>query len=269
MSTPVIAVANQKGGVGKTTTTINLGACLAEMGRRVLIIDCDPQANATSGLGLKGSAPSPNIYDVVVLGHPIDEAIVPSAVPQLDVVPSDISVAGSEIELVDLPLREKRLSYALDGLDRDYDYILLDCPPSLGLLTVNAIVAATSLLIPIQCEFYALEGLGLLTHTISLLQRRLNPNLKIAGIVMTLFDARLVLAQQVVEEVRSRFAAELLLPLIPRNVRLSEAPSYGMPIILYHPSCRGATAYRELAVNFDRRLRNAGDGPTATVGGSV
>ncbi len=269
MPTPILAVANQKGGVGKTTTTINLGACLAEMGRRVLIIDADPQANATSGLGItRGSTPS-STYDVVVLGQPIDAAIIATTVPGLDLVPSDIALAGSEIELVDLPRREKRLAYALDGLTAQYDYILIDCPPSLGLLTVNAVVAAESLLVPIQCEFYALEGLGLLTHTMALLQRQLNPSLRIAGIVMTLFDARLALAHQVVDEVRARFPNELLTPLIPRNVRLSEAPSHGLPITSYDPTCRGAVAYRELATNLDLRLQAAGDAAVATTGSTL
>ncbi len=251
---PVIAVVNQKGGVGKTTTTINLAACLAQLGRRVLLIDIDPQANATSGLGFPRGAFESTIYDTVVLGQPLADAVTPTQVPGLDIVPSDIALAGSEIELVDMARRENRLDYALDGFSSDHDVILVDCPPSLGLLTVNAIVAADSLLVPIQCEFYALEGLGLLTHTMALLRRRLNPHLEIAGIVMTLFDSRLALAHQVVDEVRKRFPDELLMPLIPRNVRLSEAPSHGMPITVYDPSCRGAVAYKELAVNFDQRL---------------
>ena len=253
----MIAVANQKGGVGKTTTAINIAACLAEMGRHILLIDADPQANATSGLGVARGSRSSTIYDVVVLGQPINDAIGSTVVPGLDLVASDIALAGSEIELVDLPRREKRLSYALDGLTDSYDYIFIDCPPSLGLLTVNAVVAANSLLVPIQCEFYALEGLGLLTHTVALLQRVLNPDLVLGAIVMTLFDARLALAHQVVDEVRRRFPNELLTPLIPRNVRLSEAPSHGLPITHYDPACRGAVAYRELAANFDARHHRA------------
>jgi len=255
--TRTIAVANQKGGVGKTTTTLNLGAALADMGRRVLIVDCDPQANATSGLGIDRAQVHTSIYDVVVLGQPLDAARIPTLVPNLDLVPSHIALAGSEIELVSMPLREMRLRYALDAHHGDFDYVFLDCPPSLGLLTVNAAVAADSLLIPIQCEYYALEGLGLLTHTIDLLRRELNPHLAIAGIVMTLFDARLTLATQVVEEVRKQFTDDVFDTIVPRNVRLSEAPSHGLPISRYDPSSRGAIAYRRLAEEFDARMQRA------------
>ena len=252
----VIAVANQKGGVGKTTTVINIAAILAERGRRVLVIDCDPQANATSGLGVARRDIGASIYDVLVLGRPIAEARIATRIPGLDLVPSDIALAGAEIELVGVARREKRLTYALEALaDDPLDYIFLDCPPSLGLLTVNAVVAAQALLVPIQCEFYALEGLGLLTHTLQLLRRELNPGLAIAGIVLTLHDARLTLANQVVDEVRARFGADVLDPVIPRNVRLSEAPSYGLPITEYAPTSRGAVAYRELAANLDARLQ--------------
>ena len=252
----ILAVANQKGGVGKTTTAVSVGAALAEMGRKVLLIDIDPQANATSGLGVDRSRVETSIYDVIVMGRSLAEARLHTAVPGLDVVPSDIALAGSEIELVDLARRERRLQYALEALNSDDDYVLIDSPPSLGLLAINAVVAANALLIPIQCEFYALEGLGLLMHTLTLLRRELNPTLGIAGIVMTLFDARLALAHQVVDEVRARFGDQLLTPLIPRNVRLSEAPSHGMPITLYDPTCRGAIAYRELSANLDARIRS-------------
>jgi chromosome partitioning protein len=251
----ILAVANQKGGVGKTTTAVSVGASLAEMGRKVLLIDIDPQANATSGLGIDRSHVETSIYDVVVLGRALAEARIPTMVPGLDIVPSDIALAGSEIELVDLARRERRLQYALEAMGSDDDYILIDSPPSLGLLTINAVVAAEALLIPIQCEFYALEGLGLLMHTLALLRRELKPTLGVAGIVMTLFDARLALAHQVVDEVRARFGDQLLIPLIPRNVRLSEAPSHGLPINLYDPTCRGAIAYRELSANLDARIR--------------
>jgi chromosome partitioning protein len=255
MPTRTIAVANQKGGVGKTTTVLNLGAALADMGRSVLIVDCDPQANATSGLGIDRNDVHTSIYDVVVLGQPLEAARKHTMVPNLDLIPSHISLAGSEIELVSMPLREMRLRYALDALHGHHDYILLDCPPSLGLLTVNAAVAAESLLIPIQCEYYALEGLGLLTHTIDLLRRELNPDLAIAGIVMTLFDARLTLATQVVDEVRKQFPDDVFDTIVPRNVRLSEAPSHGMPISRYDPTSRGALAYRRLAEEFDERMQ--------------
>ena len=254
MPPSILAVANQKGGVGKTTTAVSVGACLAELGRKVLLIDIDPQANATSGLGIDRSRVETSIYDVVVLGRALTDARIPTVVPGLDIVPSDIALAGSEIELVDLARRERRLQYALEAHVTDDDYVLIDAPPSLGLLTVNAVVAAQALLIPIQCEFYALEGLGLLMHTLALLRRELNPTLGVAGIVMTLFDARLALAHQVVDEVRSRFGDQLLTPLIPRNVRLSEAPSHGLPITLYDPTCRGAIAYRQLSANLDARL---------------
>ncbi len=257
MPVTVLAITNQKGGVGKTTTAINVGAALAEMGRRVLLIDVDPQANATSGLGVGRSSIGGTAYDVIVLGRPIEEARTQTVVAGLHIVPSDVALAGSEIELVGMARRERRLQYALEGLGGADDYVLIDCPPSLGLLTVNAVVAAEGLLVPIQCEYYALEGLGLLTHTVSLLRRELNPTLRISGIVLTQFDSRLLLAHQVAEEVRRRFPAELLTPIVPRNVRLSEAPSHGLPITMYDPQSRGAHAYREVAHNLDRRLRPA------------
>jgi len=239
--------------VGKTTTAINVAAALAGMGRQVLLVDLDPQANATSGLGVDRSTLGQTSYDVLVGARPVSEARMATVVPGLELVPADVHLAGAEIEMIDLPRRERRLAYALEAVD-DVDYVLIDCPPSLGLLTVNAATAARLLLVPIQCEFYALEGLGLLTHTVTLLRRELNPTLRIGGIVMTLFDGRLALAHQVVDEVRARFPDLLLTPLIPRNVRLSEAPSHGLPVSLYDPACRGTAAYAELAAGLDARL---------------
>jgi chromosome partitioning protein len=248
MSRPrVITVTNQKGGVGKTTTAVSLGAALAERGLRVLLVDCDPQGNATSGLGVRPAELSESIYDVIVLGQPLLEvAIEVREVPGLTLVPSNVSLAGSELELAELPLRESRLRLALDGLE-DYDYVLLDTPPSLGLLTVNCLVAADSLLIPLQCEYYALEGLSSLTQTQALVRRSLNPALALAGIVLTLFDPRTILSAQVVSEVRRQFGDQAFTTVIPRSVRLSEAPSHGIPITLYEPGGRAATAYRALA----------------------
>jgi chromosome partitioning protein len=242
--------------IAKTTTTINLGAALADLGRRVLLVDCDPQANATSGLGVSAAEIPASIYDVVVLGRPLAEARIPTQVPNLDLIPSTIALAGAEIELVGLARREMRLRYALEALDgHSDDYLLLDCPPSLGLLTVNAVVAAHSLLVPIQCEYYALEGLGLITHTLDLLRRELNPALVVDGIVLTLHDPRLTLSTQVVEEVRRRFPEETMDTVVPRNVRLSEAPSHGLPISRYDPTCKGAIAYGQLARELDDRVR--------------
>jgi chromosome partitioning protein len=243
----VITVCNQKGGVGKTTTAINLGAALCEKGLRVLLIDCDPQANATSGLSVDFKRLEASIYDVVVLGRPLlDVAISIKHVPRLTLVPATVGLAGAELELADLPLRESRLRLALDGLN-DFDYVLLDTPPSLGLLTINCLVAADAMLIPLQCEYYALEGLTLLTHTQSLVRQSLNPGLRLAGIVLTLFDPRTVLSSQVVAEVRRQFGSQAFDTVIPRSVRLSEAPSHGLPITQYDPTGRGAIAYRALA----------------------
>jgi chromosome partitioning protein len=220
---------------------------LAERGLQVLLVDCDPQANATSGLGVRPSELVSSIYDVIVLGQPISElARKIDDVPGLTLVPSNVSLAGSELELAELPLRESRLRLALDGL-QNYDYVLLDTPPSLGLLTVNCLVAADSMLVPLQCEYYALEGLSLLTQSQSLVRQSLNPGLSLAGIVLTLFDPRTILSSQVVSEVRRQFGDQAFNTVIPRSVRLSEAPSHGLPITLYDPTGRGAAAYRALA----------------------
>jgi chromosome partitioning protein len=247
MVTRIFAIANQKGGVGKSTTAVNVAAYLAQAGRRTLLVDMDPQGNASSGLGFGRDPERSSVYDVVIEGRPANEATVATVVENLDIIPSDIALAGAEIELINMARRESRLLYALDAVQSKYDYILIDCPPSLGLLTLNALVAARNLLVPIQCEFYALEGLGHLSYTLDLVRRQSNPDLKLAGIVMTLYDSRTTLSAQVVEEVRKSYPNEIFQTLIPRNVRLSEAPSYGLPISLYDSSSKGARAYEALA----------------------
>jgi len=240
------AIANQKGGVGKSTTAVNIAGYLGEWGHKTLLVDLDPQGNATSGLGVLRDPSRPNVYSVLVEGQPAETAIMPTGAPGVDLLPSDIALAGAEIELISLPRRESRLLYALDGLGDAYEYILIDCPPSLGLLTLNALVAARHLLVPIQCEFYALEGLGHLAYTLDMVRQRSNPRLELAGIVMTLYDKRTTLSAQVVEEVRGLYPEVVFRTLIPRNVRLSEAPSYGMTIGQYNPRSRGGVAYADL-----------------------
>lgn len=243
----IIAIANQKGGVGKTTTAVNLGACLADMGKRVLVVDIDPQGNTTSGLGIDKKAVGKCVYDVLIGGLPMSEVLQPTRLPTLQVAPSTLDLAGAEIELVSVIAREHRLKKALGEVKGQFDFILIDCPPSLGLLTINALTAADSLLIPIQCEFYALEGLGQLMNTVFLVQANLNPGLKIEGVVLTMFDGRTNLSIQVVEEVKRYFRNKVYRTIIPRNVRLSEAPSHGKPIIIYDPKSKGAEVYTELA----------------------
>ncbi len=243
----VIAVASQKGGVGKTTTAINLSACAADQGRRVLLIDIDPQGNAGSGLGLVPDEAAPTLYEVLVSNFPIEEAIHRDLLPGLDVLPSGQKLSGAEVELVGVMARETRLRQALQGIREEYDYIFIDCPPSLGLLTVNTLTAADSVLIPLQCEYYALEGLTQLVRTIQLVQENLNPALRIEGVLLTMFDARLNLSQQVADEARKFFSDRVYETVIPRNVRLSEAPSFGKPIIHYDGSSTGADSYRALA----------------------
>ncbi|MBY6275915.1 ParA family protein [Symbiobacterium thermophilum] len=243
----VIAIANQKGGVGKTTTAVNLSACLADLGKRVLLIDVDPQGNATSGLGLDRRRLKASVYDVLLDELPLQEAVVNTRVRGLQVVPATIDLAGAEIELVPRIGRESRLKQALDPVRDQYDFVLMDCPPSLGLLTINALTAADSILIPIQCEYYALEGLTQLMDTFRLVREALNPNLEVEGVVLTMFDGRTNLSIQVVEEVKRFFKGQVYRSIITRNVRLSEAPSHGLPITLYDPRSKGAEAYMELA----------------------
>ncbi len=241
------AIANQKGGVGKTTTAVNLGAALAELNFRVLVVDLDPQGNATTGLGINPRNLDASIYDVILHDVPIEDVIEPTTLRNLFVVPATIDLAGAEIELVPLFSRELRLRRALETVAPEFDFVLIDCPPSLGLLTVNGLAAATEVVVPIQCEYYALEGLGQLLRNVSLVQTNLNNELEVSIIVLTMFDARTRLAEQVVDEVREHFGDRVCRNVVPRTVRLSEAPSFGQPIILFDPSSRGAIAYRELA----------------------
>jgi chromosome partitioning protein len=243
----IIAVVNQKGGVGKTTTAINLGAALAETGHSVLLVDLDPQANSTSGLGLDTARARLNVYHLLTGEATVEQAAVPTSVPEMRLVPSHIDLAGAEIELASLNARETRLRKALESLPEGVACVIIDCPPSLGLLTLNALAAATSMLIPTQCEYFALEGLRHLVYTHQLVRSRLNPKLGIAGIVMTQFDARTTLSWDVLREVRRSYPAHVLETLIPRNVRISEAPSHGKSVLQYDPMCRGAAAYRALA----------------------
>lgn len=243
----VIAIANQKGGVGKTTTTVNLGAALAELDFRTLVIDLDPQGNATTGLGINYRTLDHTMYDVLLHGLPIEDCIEPTEVKHLFVAPASLDLAGAEIELVPAFSRESKLQKAIAEIRDDYDYVIIDCPPSLGLLTVNGLVAATELMVPIQCEYYALEGLAQLTRNVELVRDNLNPQLEISGIVLVMYDGRTRLAEQVATEVRAYFGSKVCRNVIPRNIRLSEAPSFGQPITTFDPSSRGAVAYRELA----------------------
>jgi len=244
----IIAIANQKGGVGKTTTAINLGACLAVAERRTLVVDIDPQANATSGLGIPKGRVEYSIYDVLVEGFPASRAIIPQVhFPFLDVLPATRDLVGVEVELVSRASRETVLRDALDGVRDRYDYILIDAPPSLGLLTLNTLAAADSVLIPIQCEFYALEGLSQLLNTVRIVQRNLNPSLQIEGVLLTMFDGRLNLSRQVAAEAKEYFGAKVFETAIPRNVRIAEAPSFGEPIVMYDIVSVGAKSYLALA----------------------
>ena len=243
----VLAIANQKGGVGKTTTTVNLGAALAELGWRVLVLDLDPQGNATTGLGIESRSFDNSIYDVLLHDFPIEDCIEPTSLKNLFIVPATLDLAGAEIELVPAMSRELRLRRAVESLDDGFDFVFIDCPPSLGLITVNGLAAATEVLVPIQCEYYALEGLGQLLRSIDLVRANLNPTLEVSTIVLTMYDGRTRLSDQVANEVRSHFGDKVTKTVIPRSVKLSEAPSYGEPVIVHDPSSPGAIAYRELA----------------------
>ena len=243
----VISIANQKGGVGKTTTSVNLGACLAYIGKKILLVDIDPQGNATSGVGIDKADVDQCIYDVVVDDLEASMVIKPTLVENLYSIPATIQLAGAEIELVPTISREIRLKRALEKVKDEFDYIIIDCPPSLGLLTLNALTASDSVLIPVQCEYYALEGLSQLLNTVRLVQKHLNKDLNIEGVLLTMLDARTNLGIQVIEEVKKYFQDKVYKTIIPRNVRLSEAPSHGEPIIIYDPKSRGAAVYLDLA----------------------
>ncbi len=243
----IIAVANQKGGVGKTTTTINLSACLAEQGQKVLVIDVDPQGNTTSGLGIDKNNTENTVYELMLGEASIDDCIYKSVMDDLDVIPSNVNLAGAEIDLIDIDDREYILKKIVSSLKEKYDFILLDCPPSLSMLTVNAMTAANTVLVPIQCEYYALEGLSQLIRTINLVKQKLNPELEIEGVVFTMYDARTNLSLQVVENVKANLKQTVYKTIIPRNIRLAEAPSHGLPINLYDSKSAGAESYRLLA----------------------
>lgn len=243
----IIAVANQKGGVGKTTTSVNLSACIAERGKRVLLVDLDPQGNSTSGSGIDKDTINNSTYDALINQTPISDCILPTSTQMMYIMPSDINLAGAEIELVSVMAREQVLKRALSAAQDEFDYIFIDCPPSLGLLTLNALTAANTLLVPIQCEYYALEGLSQLMNTVKIVRINLNPELEVEGVVLTMFDARTNLSAQVVGEVKKFFKNKVYDTIIPRSIRLGEAPSFGMPITQYDAKSTGAIAYSKLA----------------------
>ena len=250
----IIAVVNQKGGVGKTTTAVNISTILAKKGKKVLLVDADPQGNATSGVGVDKNAEK-SIYDVIINDVEIKEALVQSPIKNLWVCPSNINLAGAEVELVPMMAREQRLKEKLETVENDFHYIIIDCPPSLGLLTINAFTASNSLLIPIQCEYYALEGVGQLMNTVNLVKKGLNKSLYIEGVVLTMSDARTNLSNQVIKEVKKYFKDNVYKTIIPRNVKLSEAPSYGMPISVYAPNSKGARCYEKLTNEIIKKSR--------------
>ena len=243
----IIAVANQKGGVGKTTTSINLSACLAEAGQRVLVVDVDPQGNTTSGLGVDKNNVENTIYEMMLGECSVEDCIIKGVLENLDVMPSNVNLAGAEIDLIGIEDREYILKKAINSVRNNYDFIIVDCPPSLSMLTVNAMTASDTVLVPIQCEYYALEGLSQLIHTINLVKKRLNPDLEMEGVVFTMYDARTNLSLQVVENVKENLKQTIYKTIIPRNIRLAEAPSHGIPINLYDPKSAGAESYRLLA----------------------
>ncbi len=251
----IIAIANQKGGVGKTTTAFNLGACLASDGKKVLLVDADPQANATSGLGVDADQSDISIYECLVDGQDAHQAILPTCVDGLSIICSRIDLVGAEVELMNRREREKALSKVLEPLKDDYDFILIDCSPSLGVITVNALTAADSVIIPVQAEYFALEGISQLLNTIRIIKSRLKPSLEIEGFLLTMYDARLRLANQIFEELKGHFGDMVFTTVIPRNIKLSESPSHGLPVILYDPESRGSIAYGQLSKELVARNR--------------
>lgn len=256
----IIAIANQKGGVGKTTTSFNLGACLALSGKKVLLVDADPQANTTSGIGVEPGENDASIYDCLVDAYPASDAIMETQIKGLHIIPSRIDLVGAEVELMSRPERERAMAKALAPVKEKYDYVLIDCSPSLGIITVNALTASDSVLIPVQAEYFALEGIAQLLNTVRIIKSRLRPQLEIEGFLLTMYDARLRLANQIFEELKGHFGDMVFSTVIPRNIKLSESPSHGLPVILYDPDSRGAIAYTQLA----KELRNRNKKKTTT-----